>query len=702
MLTWPSNRCTGSGAALDKVYTVRIIPPISTSMVSSIAKEGEVMTKIERLLVGGLVVTMDEAFQVFSDGAVAVDGDSIVAVGPRSDLEAQYEANEVVDCAGKIIMPGLVNAHTHVPMTLLRGVADDLRLDVWLLGYMMPTEREFVSPEFCRLGTLLACAEMIRSGITAFADMYYFEADIAAAVAEAGMRGVLGESVMKFPAPDAPTYEDSLAYCRQYIEAWRGHPLVVPAVAPHAPYSNTHETLGRCVELALEYDVPLLIHLAETKLEVEDSLRDHGQSVVTRMRDIGLFDAKVLAAHCVHIDHGEMRILHDHDATAAHCPTSNLKLASGIAPVAGMLAAGVTVGIGTDGPASNNDLDMFEEVRLAAILAKTETNDPTTLPARQALLMATRQGAEALFLGAITGSLEAGKRADLVIMDARPLHNTPQFERDPNAVYSRIVYAGHASDVESVMVNGAWLMRDRALLTIDEAAVKREAEVVARQIDQFLTNRERDVLRKLLAIGGLQQTESFEIQVKAALADEAALERLLKHPDVEIVKHNHYRQYDTYFLFDDPAQGAVRYREDHAVDKNGQVSSVRSRLTLTTMEKERSFGGAILLSHARFIADADRPLRFYREYFQPSAVRELNKDRRRWHLLVRGVLFYINLDRVMLPDLSGLFIEIKSRTWSARDAEHKAEQIAWMMDVLGIKADAAIHDDYLEMQGAGG
>ncbi|MGQ9907669.1 MAG: amidohydrolase family protein [Candidatus Flexifilum sp.] len=657
------------------------------------------MTQIERLLVGGLVVTMDEAFQVFPDGAVAIAGDTIAAVGPRAALESQYQADEVIDCAGKIVMPGLINAHCHAPMTLLRGVADDLRLDVWLLGYMMPTEREFVSPEFCRLGTLLACAEMIRSGITAFADMYYFEADIAAAVAEAGMRGVLGETVMKFPAPDAPTYEDSLAYCRRYIEAWRGHPLVVPAVAPHAPYSNTEETLRLCVDLAVEYDVPLLIHLAETRLEVDDSLRDHGQTVVTRMRDLGLFKAQVLAAHCVHIDHGEMRTLRDHDATAAHCPTSNLKLASGIAPVADMLAAGVTVGIGTDGPASNNDLDMFEEIRLAAILAKTEANDPTALPARQALLMATRQGAEALFLGDITGSLAAGKRADLIILDARPLHNTPQFDRDPNAVYSRIVYAGHASDVESVMVNGVWLMRDRQLLTIDEAAVKREAEVVARRIDQFLTQRERDVLRKLLAIGGLQQTESFEIQVKAPLEDSAVLDRLLKHPDVQIIRHNHYRQYDTYFLFDDPAQGALRYREDHAVGSDGQVVSVRSRLTLTTMEKERSFGGAILQSHARFIADADRPLRFYREYFQPSAVHELNKDRLRWHLLVRGVLFYINVDRVTLPELPGLFIEIKSRTWSDRDAEHKAEQIAWIMDVLGIKADAAIPADYLEMQG---
>ena len=278
-------------------------------------------------------------------------------------------------------MPGLVNAHTHVPMTLLRGLADDLRLDVWLLGYMMPTEREFVTPEFCRLGTLLACAEMIRGGVTAFADMYYFESDIAQATSEAGLRGVLGQTVMKYPAPDAPSYDDSLAYCRQFIEKWRGHSLITPAVAPHAPYSNTDETMRRCVELATEYDVPLLTHLAETKLEVDDSLSEFGMSVITRMEQVGLFAAKVLAAHCVHIDQNEMHILHNHDATVAHNPTSNLKLASGIAPVTQMLKIGLTVGIGTDGTASNNDLDMFEEVRLTAILAKTDAGDPTALPA---------------------------------------------------------------------------------------------------------------------------------------------------------------------------------------------------------------------------------------------------------------------------------------------------------------------------------
>ncbi len=239
--------------------------------------------------------------------------------------------------------------------------------------------------------------------------MYYFEAEIAEATAAAGMRGVLGQTILKFPAPDAESYEESLAYCRHFIEEWRGHPLITPAVAPHAPYSNTDETLKRCTDLAREYDVPLLIHLAETKLEIENSLNEFGTTVITHMDDLGLFGAKVLAAHCVHIDQNEMHLLHDHAATVAHNPTSNLKIASGIAPITQMLKIGLTVGIGTDGPASNNDLDMFEEIRLAAILAKTEASDPTAVPARQALLMATRQGAAALFIDDITGSLEVGQ-----------------------------------------------------------------------------------------------------------------------------------------------------------------------------------------------------------------------------------------------------------------------------------------------------
>ncbi len=657
------------------------------------------MERVDTILTGGIVVTMNQQFDIIHDGAVAIQAEKIVAVGSSADIAARYESDRVVSCAGQYIMPGLVNAHTHVPMTLLRGLADDLRLDVWLMGYVMPTEREFVTPEFCRLGTSLACAEMIRSGITAFADMYYFESDVAKATVQAGLRGVLGQSVLKFPTPDAETYENSLEYTAKFIEEWKGHPLITPAVAPHAPYSTTQDILKDCADLAKKYDVPILIHIGETKLEQDDSVEWYGQTVVPWVEEAGLLGAKVLAAHCVHVTPTEIHTLHEHDTTVAHCPTSNLKLASGIAPVMDMLEAGLTVGIGTDGPASNNDLDMFEEVRLAAILAKTAANDPTALPARTALLMATRQGAEALFLGDVTGSLEVGKLADVITVDARPAHNMPQFNRDLNAVYSRLVYASKSTDVLNVICNGQWLMRDRQLLTVNETELLKEAEAYALKVDAFLHAREKDILSKLLVIGGIERGESFEVQAKVIVRDGDMIQKLLDHPDVEVLKEIRYRQYDTYFLFDDESKGRVRDREDDMLDAKGEVQSVRSRLTFTMPTKEREFNSAVLLSHSRFISKADRPLRFYREYFQPQHERELHKDRRRWHILYQGVLFYVNLDRVLNPELVDTFVEIKSRTWSAKDAENKANRIQEMFKILGIAATDIVRDEYLEFEG---
>ncbi len=655
------------------------------------------MERVDVILTGGTVLTMNEQMDLLFDGAVAVRGAKIVAVGAAADIAARYEAAEVVDCGGKYVLPGLVNAHTHVPMTLLRGLADDLRLDVWLMGYIMPTERMFVNPEFCRLGTKLACAEQIRSGITTFVDMYYYEADIAQATADAGMRGVLGQTLLKFPAPDAESYDESLAYARRFIEEWRDHPLITPAVAPHAPYSSTEDLLRRSAALAIEFDVPVLIHIAETRQEVEDQLAQFELTVVPWVESVGLLEAKVLAAHCVHINTAEMHTLRAHGTTVAHNPTSNLKLASGIAPIKQMLDYGLTVGIGTDGPASNNDLDMFEEIRLAALLAKTAANDPTALPARQALLMATRYGAAACFLGDVTGSLEAGKLADIIIMDSDTVHSQPHFRRSHEAVYAEIVYTGKSTDVAHVMCNGQWLMRDRRLLTLDEQALLAEATDYARRVDTFLIAHEADILRKLLAIGGLERSESFEVQTKAVLRDPALIDVLLAHPDVQVLKAHHYRQYDTYFLFEDADQGRVRYREDDFIDADGNVQSVRTRLTLTMPTKEKEYDASVLLSHSRFLAAADRPLRFYREYFQPTAERELQKDRRRWHIHYQGVLFYVNVDKVLQPALPGTFIEIKSRTWSATDAENKAHRIQEMLAILGIQPEDALLADYLEM-----
>src|SRR5438874_9673895 len=282
----------------------------------------------DTLLINATLLTLDRSFTIHRSGAVAIAGDWIAAVGPGAET---YAAADTIDCGGRVVMPGLVNAHTHVPMTLLRGLADDLRLGVWLMGYMMPVEREFVSPDFVRLGTRLGCAEMIRSGVTCFADMYYFEEAIAEATAEAGMRALCAQTVLRFPTPDATSYEDSLARARDFIERWRGHPLVVPAPAPHAPYTCTPEILRASAELAAEFDVPLHIHLSETALEVENSRRDHGMPVVPWARKHGLFEAKVLAAHCVHVDEGEIWSLKNFNACVALYPNCNLNLGAGIA-----------------------------------------------------------------------------------------------------------------------------------------------------------------------------------------------------------------------------------------------------------------------------------------------------------------------------------------------------------------------------------
>jgi len=354
------------------------------------------MKQADVILRNATVLTMDEAFHIYEPGAVVVKDDSILAVGLEEEILQDYQAVEDMDCEGKILMPGLINAHTHVPMTLLRGLADDLRLDVWLMGYMMPVEREFVSPEFVKLGTKLACAESIRSGVTTFVDMYYFESDIAEATAEAGLRAVCSQSVLKFPTPDATYFEESLADAEDFIKTWKGHPLIMPSIGPHAVYTCTDEILTACSEMAQKYDVPLHIHVSETASEVENLRERSGMPVVPYLRKRGIFDAKVIAAHCVHIDEGEMRTIQHAGAGIAHNPSSNLKLASGFANVTRMMELNVNVGIGTDGPASNNDLDMVEEIRLASMVAKCASGDPTALPARQTLAMATSLGAKAV------------------------------------------------------------------------------------------------------------------------------------------------------------------------------------------------------------------------------------------------------------------------------------------------------------------
>jgi 5-methylthioadenosine/S-adenosylhomocysteine deaminase len=655
------------------------------------------VAKVDLILRNATVVTMDDAFNVFSSGAVAIRGDSFVDVGQEDRILKDHSASETVDCGGKVLIPGLINAHTHASMTLLRGITDDRRLDVWLLGYIMPVEREFVSPELVRLGAKIACAEMIRSGTTCFADMYYFEEAVAEATSEVGMRAVCGQTVLKFPSPDAPSFEDALDAGREFIKRWKDHPLIVPSIAPHAAYTSTEEILRACIDLALEYDIPLITHIAETAQEVEEWRETHDMPVVPWVKKLGLLETKLLAAHCVHIDDGEIHTLQNAGAGVAHNPSSNLKLASGFAPVRDMLETGLNVGLGTDGTASNNDLDMFEEMRLATFIAKGKSGDPTAVPARMVLAMATRLGARALHLGHLTGSIEAGKRADLALVDLNTLHNWPHFSRDQESVYSRLVYAAKSTDVTDVMVNGRWLMQDRQLLTVEVEPLMKAAQEFAEKVDAFLIEREESVLSKLIAIGGAEQEESYEVQIKVRIPDPAPIIKKLESNAFEIVRTAHYREYDCYFEFEDPSQGRLRRREDEFIDDQGRIYNVRYRLTLTGPAAERTYDNSVLLSRSRFIAPATHSLRFYKEYFEPEATVNINKDRLRWLVQYANEEFFINIDQILEPELEGWFLEVKSRTWSRRDAERKAELITKVLKKLNVDASKAVTEEYPEM-----
>jgi len=652
--------------------------------------------QVDILFINAHILTMDENLTQHPAGALAVTGDNIIAVGTENEIKKEYTAKETIDCKGKILMPGLVNAHTHVPMTLLRGIADDLRLDVWLQGYMWPVEREFASREFVGLGTSIACAELIRSGVTTFNDMYFYEEEVAKATAQAGMRAVCGQSILKFPTPDAESYDDSMEQAREYIKRWKDHPLIVPSIAPHAPYTCTEDILRATSELAQEFDVPLHTHLAETSFEVENMRNENGMPVIPYVKKQGLFEAKVIAAHCVHIDAGEIRTLHHAGSGVSHNPSSNLKLASGFAPVTKMLDVGLNVGIGTDGPASNNDLDMFEEVRLAAFIAKAVTNDPTSLPASQALLMGTRLGAQALHIGHLTGSLTPGRRADLILLDLSPLHNSPSFKRSADNIYAQIVYASKSTDVSDVMINGKWVMRERALLTLDEEELIARAADIAKKIDSFLVDREQSILSKLIALGGSMEEESFEVQVKVKITESEPIVQALMRDEIDILYERHYRQHDAYFQFDDPSQGRLRFREDDFIDEKGNVTNARSRLTLLGVIREGEFEHDVLLSRSRFLAPATNSLRFYREYFKPSSEIAIEKDRLRWFIRYKDTEFYVNLDQVTTPDL-GYFVEVKSRTWSRRDADNKAHLVSELLSLLGASEGEVVTKDYIEI-----
>lgn len=654
------------------------------------------MTEIDLILTGGDVLTMNPDFDLYAPGAVAVKDGVIAAVGPEDEVRASYHADEVVDCSGCAIMPGLINGHTHAPMTLLRGLADDLRLDVWLMGYMMPVEREFVRPDFCWLGAQLACAEMFRSGVTCYGDMYYYEEAVADATAEAGMRAVCAQSVLKFPTPDAGSYDEGLRLAHDFVARWSGHQLIVPAIGPHAAYTATPDMLRESRSLALEYDVPIHIHIAETEQEVQEHLEAHDMGVVPWLDQQGLFDANVTAHHCVHLEESELRTLRKRGVGVSHNPSSNLKLSSGFAPVTKMVGLGIPVAVGTDGAASNNDLDMFEEMRLAALLAKGVTEDPTALPAKQVLAMATRVGAEALHIDNLTGSLEVGKRADVAVIDLERLHLTPQFHRRLDSIYSLLVYSAKSWDVRHVLCDGRWAVRDRELQTLDVEELQRRATKTSARIDHFLMEREESVLSKLVAIGGVDRVETFEVQVKVHLDDAEAVEDVLGSESLPVVRSSWRQQYDTYFLFGDVESSRLRYREDEILKPDASVEDIVYRLTLIGETKEREFARSVLLSRSRFDAPATHSRRFYREYFQPVREVKVHKDRHRYHIRYGGTDFAINLDTVKEPDLPGVFLEIKSRTWSAQDAERKAELMGKLIDLFDVEKEV-VKEEYLEL-----
>ena len=362
-----------------------------------------------------------------------------------------------------------------------------------------------------------------------------------------------------------------------------------------------------------------------------------------------------------------------------------------------MLETGLNVGIGTDGPASNNDLDMFEEVRLAAFVAKAVTNDPTSLPAPQALLMATRLGAQALHIGHLTGSLTPGRRADLILVDISPAHNSPSFRRSADNTYAQIVYASKSTDVTDVMINGKWVLRDRGLLTLNEDELLAHAADLAKKIDAFLIEREQSVLSKLIALGGSSEEESFEVQVQVRIADPDPVVQALMRNEIDILYERHYRQHDIYFFFDDEAQGRLRYREDDFMDSPGdRPTKTRARLTLLGQKREGQFEHEVLLSRSRFLAPATNSLRFYREYFKPGNDVAIEKDRLRWFIKYKDTEFYVNLDNVITPAL-GYFLEVKSRTWSRKDADNKAHLVNELLELLGAASGETVTKDYIDI-----
>jgi len=452
---------------------------VATSLLAAAASLSAQSRTVDLVVKNGTVVTVDATRRVIPAGAVAVDAGRIVGVGPASEVDSAFRGRDVLDAGGGIVIPGLINAHGHAPMVMFRGVADDLRLMEWLTKYIFPAEAKNVSAPFVKTATRLAALEMIRSGTTTFVDMYYFEDQIAEAAKEAGIRGVLGSTVIEVPggAPDAKTVPDALANAERFLQRWKGDSLIVPAVAPHSAYLCSPETLKSVKALADRYQAPILIHLSEVADEVKTIKERYGKTSTEHLRDLGFLRKGVVGAHGVWLTESDRAILKAADVGIAHCPQSNMKLSSGAAPVKAMLAEGIRLGLGTDGAASNNDLDMFEEMDSAAMLAKHASGDPTAAPAPAVLEMATLGGARALGMEDRLGSLEVGKRADVVVVSRAAARLHPMYD-----AVSHLVYVAKGADVHDVVIEGRVVMRAGKVLTMDETAVIREAEAMRAKV----------------------------------------------------------------------------------------------------------------------------------------------------------------------------------------------------------------------------
>lgn len=406
------------------------------------------------------ILTMNEEMEIIKNGSILIEKNCIKEIRPG---KIEMPDAEYFDAEGMIVMPGFVNTHTHVPMTMLRGYADDLPLHTWLNDHIFPAEARMVTPENVVIATRLAFIEMIKSGTTCFNDMYFFEDIIAAEARKAGIRAVVGESLIDFPTPSFRTLDEGIARCESLVQQWYGHELIHPTVCAHSPYTCSKQTLRKAKDITEKYNIPLHIHVAETRQEVEDITTRTGLSPAAYLYSIGLLDRNVIAAHSVWLNPNDIELYARTGTSIAHCPKSNLKLASGIADTDAYLKAGINVGIGTDGTASNNTLDMVEETRFAALLPKGVHYNPEAVSAKTALRMSTINGAKALGLNHLTGSLEPGKRADLIVVHADASNMIPMYDE-----YSAIVYAANSKNIRSSMVNGKWIMLNREVMNIDK------------------------------------------------------------------------------------------------------------------------------------------------------------------------------------------------------------------------------------------